>query len=80
MTDDVYYRQQYSENYEEKGVFYMEVNVEYLNKWASLTGERARLEANLFDSYIVYMDAMERVVKEFSDGRIEIIEEADSER
>ena len=57
----------------------MEVNVEFLNKWASLTGERARLEANLFDSYIVYMDAMERVVKEFSDGRIEIIEEADQE-
>lgn len=26
----------------------MEVNVEYLNKWSSLTGERARLEANLF--------------------------------
>lgn len=29
-----------------KGVLYMEVDVEYLNKWASLTGERARLEAN----------------------------------
>ncbi|MBE1554834.1 hypothetical protein [Sporosarcina limicola] len=53
--------------------------MEYLNKWASLTGEHARLEANLFDSYIVYMDAMERVVKEFADGRIEIIEEADNE-
>lgn len=54
----------------------MEVDVEYLNKWASLTGERARLEANLFDSYIVYMNEEGQVVKEHSNGQIEIIEEA----
>lgn len=54
----------------------MEVDVEYLNKWSSLTGARARLEANLFDSYIVYMNEIGQVVKEHSDGRIEIIEEA----
>lgn len=54
----------------------MEVDVEYLNKWASLTGARARLDARLFDSYIVYMNKIGQVVKEHSDGRIEIIEEA----
>lgn len=54
----------------------MEVDVEYLNKWASLTGERARLEAKLFDSYIVYMNSTGQVVKEHANGEIEIIEEA----
>lgn len=54
----------------------METDVEYLNKWASLTGERARLEASLFDSYIVYMNATGQVVKEHANGEIEIIEEA----
>lgn len=54
----------------------MEVHIEYLNKWASLTGARARLEASLFDSYIIYMNEIGQVVKEHSDGRIEIIEEA----
>lgn len=54
----------------------MEVDVEYLNKWASLTGERARLDANLFHSYIVYMNKEGHVVKEHANGEIEIIEEA----
>lgn len=54
----------------------MEVDVEYLNKWASLTGECARLDANLFDSYIVYMNEAGHVVKEHTNGEIEIIEEA----
>lgn len=57
----------------------IEVDVEYLNKWASLTGERARLEANLFDSYIVYMNKNGDVVKEYANGKIEIIEEATEE-
>lgn len=57
----------------------MEVDVEFLNKWASLTGERARLDANLFDSYIVYMNEQGHVVKEHANGEIEIIEEATEE-
>lgn len=57
----------------------IEVDVEYLNKWASLTGERARLEANLFNSYIVYMNKNGDVVKEHANGEIEIIEEATEE-
>lgn len=52
-----------------------EVDVEYLNKWASLTGERARLDAKHFDSYIVYMNEAGDVVKEHANGDIEIIEE-----
>lgn len=55
----------------------MEIDVEYLNKLASLMGERARLEAKNFDSYIVYMNEEKQIVKEFADGHIEIIEEAE---
>lgn len=63
----------------EEGLW-MEVDVEYLNKWASLTGARARLEASLFDSYIVYMNKVGQVVKEHADGQIEIIEEATEDK
>lgn len=49
------------------------LTVEELNKWASLTGERARLEAKLFKSAIVYKDDKGRFVKEFYDGRIEVL-------
>lgn len=58
----------------------MEMDVEFLNKWASLTGARARLDASLFDSYIVYMNNIGQVVKEHADGKIEIIEEATEEK
>lgn len=60
---------------EEGGTLLTEVDVEYLNKWASLTGERARLDAKHFDSYIVYMNEAGDVVKEHANGDIEIIEE-----
>ncbi|MBY0221661.1 hypothetical protein [Sporosarcina aquimarina] len=58
----------------------MEMDVDLLNKWASLTGARARLDASLFDSYIVYMNNIGQVVKEHADGKIEIIEEATEEK
>lgn len=55
----------------------MEIDVEYLNKLVSLTGARARLEADLFESGIVYMNEEGQIVRENFDRSIEIIEEAD---
>lgn len=54
----------------------MMLTVKELNKWASLTGERARSEAKVFKSAITYMDDEGRIVTEFHDGRIEVNKEA----
>ena len=51
------------------------LTVKELNKWASLTGERARAEAKVFKSAITYMDEKGRIVTEFYDGRIEVNKE-----
>lgn len=52
------------------------LTVKELNKWASLTGERARSEAKIFKSAITYMDDKGRIVTEFHDGRIEVNKES----
>lgn len=53
----------------------MELDLETLNELAKLTGENARLEADRFESYIVYMNEHNQVIKEHFDRSVEIIED-----
>jgi hypothetical protein len=43
---------------------------ELLNKLVSMTGERAKIDAKTFGSYIVYKDREGRIVNEYPDGRV----------
>lgn len=41
----------------------------WIDKWAKMTGERARIDAKANETYIVY-EKDQRLVKEFPDGKI----------
>ncbi|WP_227397043.1 hypothetical protein [Jeotgalibacillus aurantiacus] len=47
---------------------------ELLIKLASMTGERAKIDAKTFDSYIVYRNSKGKIVREYPDGKIELKE------
>lgn len=42
----------------------------WVDKWAKMTGERAKIDAKANNSYIVYRKDNE-LVKEYADGKIE---------
>lgn len=41
----------------------------WIDKWAKMTGERARIDAKANDTYIVY-EKDQQLVKEFPNGKI----------
>jgi hypothetical protein len=48
-----------------------------LNKYIKLTGNRARLDAKANGTYIVYKTSDGHMVKEYSNGEIERIEDSE---
>ncbi|GAB3807110.1 hypothetical protein [Virgibacillus kimchii] len=46
-----------------------------VEKRIEMAGERARLEAKINDTYVVYIDENCNIVKEFPDGSTEVIQE-----
>jgi hypothetical protein len=49
-----------------------------LTKLIRLTGERARLEAKVNESYVVYKDDFGKLVREYSNGEKEYVSGKDS--
>lgn len=43
-----------------------------LDKLVSMNGERAKVDAKTFGSYVVYRDQLGRIVREYPDGKVEI--------
>lgn len=50
----------------------------HLTKLIRLTGERARLEAKVNESYVVYKDDFGKLVREYSNGEKEYVSGKDS--
>ncbi|WP_170846195.1 hypothetical protein [Bacillus sp. MUM 13] len=50
----------------------MHIDRDTLKEIIKKTGEKAREEARLHGTYIVYMDEKGNTVREYADGRIEI--------
>lgn len=42
-----------------------------IEKYARMTGERALIDAKIFDTYIIYKNKNGEYVREYPDGRIE---------
>jgi hypothetical protein len=51
---------------------------EWVDKWAKMTGERARIDAKVYKTAIIY-NTKNGWVKEFYDGTIETIDNGENE-
>lgn len=48
-----------------------------INKYIKLTGDRAKLDAKAYGTYIVYKTSDGHMVREYSNGEIERIEDSE---
>lgn len=55
------------------------ISRESLQKYISMTGERAKIDAKIHNTYIVYKNE-KGIVKEYPNGKIEIVKEHDGDK
>lgn len=47
-----------------------ELDYRELGKYIKMTGERAKIDAKIYNTYIVYKDSKGNLVREYPDGKI----------
>ena len=74
----LYYKIKIINNYGRGKSMKKHISRESLQKYISMTGERARIDAKIHNTYIVYKN-VKGIVKEYPNGKVEIEGDGENE-